>query len=329
MIAKRILREGTSSFKRLSDYITDAKKSAREQVETEKRITGEETEIWERTVEYILDAAAGGERVGAIRISNCLTTEVDLAVLEILSTQNRNTRAKAERTYHMVVSFPPGETPADEQLHDIEDELVNAIGLGEHQRISALHTDTDHLHMHVAINQIHPQNLRRIEPYYDKLKLMEACERLEIKHDLIRTYHGETKAAKTDRRPEGRAEAMDAHGARPSMLGWIRREVRPALLSVLNDAGGWQDIHAAMAEYGLVLRRRGAGVVIAEMSDSRITVKASSVDRALGLQTLEKRFGSFISPNAEVINKAGKAKHTYGRAKVHRDKDLNQLFEEW
>jgi hypothetical protein len=86
VIAKRILREGTSSFKRLSDYITDAKKSAREQVETEKRITGEETEIWERTVEYILDAAAGGERVGAIRISNCLTTEVDLAVLEILST---------------------------------------------------------------------------------------------------------------------------------------------------------------------------------------------------------------------------------------------------
>ncbi len=197
MIAKRILRDGTSSFKRLSDYITDAKKPGHRQVEVAKTLTGNEAEIWERTVEYILDAAAGGERVGAIRITNCLTTEVDLAVLEIVATQGLNTRAKAERTYHMVVSFPPGETPSDEQLRDIEDELVNAIGLGEHQRISAVHTDTDHLHVHVAINQIHPQKLTRIEPYYDKLKLMEACERLEIKHDLIRTNHGETKAAKT------------------------------------------------------------------------------------------------------------------------------------
>ena len=189
--------KGNSSFKRLSDYITDAKRQADKQAADVKDWTGEEAEIWERTVDYILNAAnmprclpdcgqinnaprcsfdqgqtKGSERVGAIRITNCLTTDVGFAVQEIIATQSRNTRAKGNRTYHMVVSFPPGETPNDEQLRDIEDELAAAIGLSEHQRISAVHTDTDHLHVHVAINQIHPQKLTLIEPYYDKLKLM-------------------------------------------------------------------------------------------------------------------------------------------------------------
>ena len=357
MIAKRILRKGNSSFKRLSDYITDAKRQTDKQATDLKDWTGEEAEIWERTVDYILNAAnapqclsdcgqinnaprclsdrgqiKGSERVGAIRITNCLTTDVGFAVQEIIATQSRNTRAKGNRTYHMVVSFPPGETPNDEQLRDIEDELAAAIGLSEHQRISAVHTDTDHLHVHVAINQIHPQKLTLIEPYYDKLKLMGACERLEIKHGLIRTYHGEDKRKnKTtgERRPEGRAEAMDTHGAGPSLLGWIHREVRPVLLDTLKNAGDWQDLHQTLAGYGLVLRRRGAGLVIADISNGRVTVKASSVDRVLGLQALEKQFGAFVRPDAEFLEKADKAQRTYRRTKVHRHKDMNQLFEEW
>ena len=69
-----------------------------------------------------------------------------------------NVRAKGDKTYHLVVSFPPGEHPTADQLRDIEDELCAAIGLADHQRISAVHTDTDHLHIHVAISKIHPDH---------------------------------------------------------------------------------------------------------------------------------------------------------------------------
>ena len=68
--------------------------------------------------------------------------------------QNLNTRARGDKTYHLVVSFPPGERPSPDQLHVIEGELIGAIGLGEHQRMSAVHTDTEHLRIHIALNKV-------------------------------------------------------------------------------------------------------------------------------------------------------------------------------
>ncbi|EPF6526302.1 relaxase/mobilization nuclease domain-containing protein, partial [Proteus mirabilis] len=131
-----------------------------------------------------------GEKVASYRVTNCGTDDPADAAILILATQGANTRSKTEKTYHLVYSFPPGERPDIEVLHAIEDELCEAIGFGDHQRVSAVHIDTDHLHVHVAINKVHPTGLQNIEPYYDKRRLMEACERLELKYDLQRTNHG-------------------------------------------------------------------------------------------------------------------------------------------
>jgi hypothetical protein len=335
MIAKRVMRNKAGSFKRLGAYITttpQASISTSAVASLALADTEGEYAAWERTAAYILGEVSATSRVGAVRITNCNASEIGDAITEIAATQAMNTTARGSRTYHLVISFPPDESPTSEQLHDIEDELVKAIGFNQHQRISAVHTDTAHLHIHVAINQVHPETLTVLEPWKDRWRLMRTCERLEIKHGLTRTFHGKVKEKNEEERPlrvvQG-AKAMDTLGAGPSLLGWIHREVRPKLLDTIKHAGSWQDLHQTLAGYGLALRRRGAGLVIAELSDSRITVKASSVDRSLGLQTLEKRFGSYVRPDAEVVNKAGKAKRTYGRAKVHRHKDLNQLFEEW
>lgn len=181
MIAKRIpARKATSSASRLVRYVVNAK-------------GGLDPRSWTRTADYILDnpsTNAQGEKVGGVRVTNCGTDDPSAATLAIEAIQAANTRSKNDKTYHLVFSFPPGEQPALDVLHDIEDELVAAIGYADHQRISAVHVDTDHLHVHVAINKVHPTGLQNIEPYYDKHRLMEACERLELKHDLQRTDHG-------------------------------------------------------------------------------------------------------------------------------------------
>jgi len=147
MIAKRASRrkDGKSSFTKLANYITRESKD---------------------------------EEIAFSRVSNCGFDSVDLAVKEIEATQGRNTRSKADKTYHLVVSFPAGEVPSKEQLEDIEDELCKSIGLGDHQRVSAAHNDTDNFHLHIAINKIHPVSHRAVEPYYDKYSLDEACSRL-------------------------------------------------------------------------------------------------------------------------------------------------------
>lgn len=181
MIAKRIPRtKGTSSAARLVRYMVAAQ-------------GGIEPETWERTADYILATGSKtqqGERVASFRVTNCGTDDPAHATTIIQAIQKANTRSKADKTYHLVYSFPPGETPPLDVLHAIEDELCAAIGFADHQRISAVHIDTDHLHVHVAINKVHPTGLQNIEPYFDKQRLMEACERLEIQHGLQRTNHG-------------------------------------------------------------------------------------------------------------------------------------------
>lgn len=194
MIAKRVPRtKGTSSPARLVRYMVAAE-------------GGLDPRSWSRTADYILNSGTThqGEKVGGVRVTNCGTDDPAAATVLIEATQAANTRSKADKTYHLVFSFPPGEQPPLEVLHVIEDELCASIGLADHQRISAVHIDTDHLHVHVAINKVHPTGFQNIEPYYDKQRLMEACEHLEQQYDLQRTNHGLNQENSNDRQRHAR-----------------------------------------------------------------------------------------------------------------------------
>ena len=182
MIAKRVpARRHTSDAARLARYVVNAK-------------GGVDPRSWSRTADYILDSQTEmnerGEKVGGVRVTNCGTDDPAAATLLIQATQAINTRSKGDKTYHLVFSFPPGEQPSLPMLNAIEDELCASIGFADHQRISAVHIDTDHLHVHVAINKVHPIGFQNIEPHYDKRRLMKACARLEVQHGLQQTNHG-------------------------------------------------------------------------------------------------------------------------------------------
>ena len=331
MIAKRILRGKAGKFGRLGAYIAQERGAAprvqgalalREAMPATK---ADEQAIWQRTADYILDAVGSGERVAAVRITNCHATELDMAIAEIEATQGQNVRARGDKTYHLVVSFPPGEKPTPEQLIDIEDELCRAIGLGKHQRISAVHIDTAHLHIHVAINQVHPQTHACIEPWQDRPKLMRACARLEIKHGLQRTHQGKAIAIEAAPRLPMRAEAMEVHGGTASFAGWIREEARLTLLTAVEQGQSWQDLHVALGEHGLDIRPRGAGLIIAQR-DGRAAGKASSVDRRLSRRALEARWGPFAPPDPDIKLQPVKR---YGRKPMHEGGEIDALYEEY
>jgi hypothetical protein len=96
---------------------------------------GIEPESWARTADYILatgSKTSQGERVASFRVTNCGTDDPAHATTIIEATQKANTRSKADKTYHLVYSFPPVETPPLDMLHAIEDELCAAIGYADH-----------------------------------------------------------------------------------------------------------------------------------------------------------------------------------------------------
>lgn len=283
MIAKAIARTTKGQgFKGLARYVANDRKMA--------AVPGG----WGATAAYIADADRSGAKVapGSVRLTNCASETLGEAVTEIELTQVQARVGKAEKTYHLVVAFPAGEVPTREQLEDIEDELVAAIGLGDHQRMSAIHTDKDHLHFHVAINKVHPESFRTVTPHQDKNKLMAACARLEAKHGLTAT-HGERVQAADGAVRAGRAADMEAHSGQESLLRFARETAKADFLAASAAGKGWQDLHDAAAEHGLEVRQRGAGVVFGVPGKPRLSVKASDVDRELSAKALAGRLGPF------------------------------------
>ena len=244
---------------------------------------------WTRTADYMLcsGTSSRGEKVGGVRVTNCHTNDPAAATTLIECTQAANTRSKTDKTYHLVFSFPPGEVPSLETLHKIEDELVASIGYADHQRISAVHIDTDHLHVHVAINKVRKigKNYNNIEPFYDKKKLMETCERLEIEHGLTRTNHG-LDGREPQAKVKPKQAQAEAHGGIETLTGLVTREIAP----LLKEAKTWKEAHAILAEHGLEIKQRGAGLVI---GSGNLWVKASQCDRALSFKGMTDRLGPF------------------------------------
>lgn len=265
-------------------------------------------------VAYITHAKDKAVRIGEVRITNCHQQDVQDAVLEVLATQLRNQRACSDKTYHLLISFPAGERPAKEILRSIEDEVCNALGFREHQRVSAVHTDTDNLHIHVAINKIHPKTLTIHNPYCDYKALGAVCERLEHLHGLIHTNH-EALA------PGARNRALDMEHAAgvESLLGWIRREC----LDELRQAQSWGELHQRLNRNGLVLRERGNGLVVHDQEGR--AVKASSIARDLSKVQLVKRFGPFEPDGQQQVEAA----RSYQVRPVSRDLGTDALYQHY
>lgn len=280
MIAHRIPKKsGRDSFGRLGCYVLDLK-------------SPDDPKAFDRLAGYVVDREGDGERVVGARVTNCGSEDLEMAIAQIEATQAMNKRSKADKSYHLVISFPEGERPTLEQLHDIEDRLCEAIGLADHQRISAIHDDTDNLHVHVAINKVHPETFNNVEPYYDHPKLMAACVELEIKHGLIRVNHGVEAERDAGANVRDGAVKMEEHSGRESLASWIEKNAKGALVVAGATAPDWAALHAAFAEHGLTLKARGAGFVIGA-DQSKAHVKASSVDASLAFKVLVGRLGAF------------------------------------
>ena len=236
-----------------------------------------------RLVEYITSSQNKHHRVGEIIISNCKHESPELAMREMLITQAHNKRALSDKTYHLMVSFRPGEDPTTETVRSVELAICRKLGFGEHQRIAVVHRDTDSVHLHIAINKIHPKRLSMHIPYRDWKLLGQECERLEKTLYLAADNHIPSGKSETERK----AKDIEAMTGEQSLLSWIRKECLPTLKA----ADSWEAFHRELAKAGLSLKLQNNGVNFVAASGE--CVKGSGVDRSFSKKALEKRLGVF------------------------------------
>lgn len=267
-------------------------------------------------VDYLKNAQNKTERIVAVSQSNCISPSIDFSVHEVLATQNQNTRSKSDKTFHLLLSFRAGENINLDVLKSIEQQVCEGLGYADHQRISVVHNDTDNLHIHLAINKIHPTKLTLHEPFQFKRKLAKLCDQLEDKFGLEKDNHIPKRSTS-----EGKAFDMEHHAGIESLLSWIRREC----LEEIRECNSWSDLHNTLSSYGLEAKLQGNGIIF--RADDGTCLKASTVSRDISKPKLEARLGCYEPPESQ--NQKTHHKKEYKKEPLKLRVDTSGLYSKY
>jgi hypothetical protein len=281
-----------------------------------------ENDNYGRLANYIADASHAGEKALA---SWCAGTysgdDYNLAIAEVLATQELNTRSTKEKTYHLVVSFRTEDegklTPDDYKA--IEKRFAEALGLADHQRHCGIHKNTDNLHMHIAYNLIHPESLSRHEPFRDYKKRNALCRELEKEYGIaIDNGIAEQNAVKLS----DQANKIEALKGEESFEGYVLRH-HDSIMHGIEKAKSWSDVHEALATFSLELKTKGNGFIIKNQQGKQ-SMKASKLDRRMSCLSLTKYFGAF-TPHKKVMVSPEK----YCKRPIQKSQYTNPLWAEF
>ena len=260
---------------------------------------------------YIAAAKEKGEKLEHFWMTNCKLgdslEDLDLVTKEIMATQKGNKTSKADPNYHLIVSFADDEHPDKETLKEIEEEFAKTLGFEEHQRVVGTHINTDNFHMHIMFNKVHPETLCMHTPFRDFKVLQETCAKLERKYGL-KVVQGRDKA--NERRFENhKAKDVEAETWEQSFSTYLK-DRRDALLVIKEQSSTWAEFHDGIDRFGLILKKRGNGLVFADQTGKRHE-RASVVDREFSKKRMEDKYGPFIPIEKDRIGKH--TKERYGK----------------
>ncbi len=213
----------------------------------------------------------------------------------------------ADPVNHYILSWREGEVPLAAQVEQAVTLFLSELGLGEHQAVYGLHSDTDNLHLHIAVNRVHPESLRVIKIHggFDLEAVHRAVARIEHAQGWLperRARYQVLESGELVRSAQQHAEARqptqakcdrEAHSGYRSAERIAIEEAAPIIAS----ARSWNELHRALAERGMRYERTGSG---AKFVVGDAAVKASRVARDASLGKLVARLGPYHAASAGV-----------------------------
>ena len=195
--------------------------------------------------------------------------DAETAIKVVEAYQRRNTRAKRDKTYHLVISLHPDDRSLTEkELERVVRRAVEAAGLKEHQYIAVRHSDQEHEHLHVAVSKIHPKTLKIHHPWKDIERFKDLATELEQELGLHQVDRSK------DKERAGRSYAsrqFEATRGEQSFERWARTSIGEAL--DLRGIEDWQDLHARLAVYGVRLVTRGNGLAVVDATRRQLALQ--------------------------------------------------------
>lgn len=240
---------------------------------------------------YLLTGRDGNtpERVAWSATRNLPTPDNDLAAPVMAATASQNPRVE-KPVYHLSISLDPGEKLTPQQLEKVADRTLKDLGLDQHQTLMVAHNDTDHQHVHLMINRVHPERLKAWRPEFDYARIEQSLRQQERELGL-REVPGRHAPLERQNRYVGPYSIPESKRVfTEKVVELVRQDFR--------QAKSWDELHRGLADMGLKLEKRGRGLSV---TDGEQRAKASDIDRKSSLKGLESRLGIWQPPTPEKV----------------------------
>lgn len=240
-------------------------------------------------VRYLEHGEAGEHRDRVLWVeSRNLPTDDPETAARLMAADARLSVRTQRPVYHFAVSFDPGDPVDRASMCHVVDALLRRLGLEEHQALLVAHKDTEHPHVHVVVNRVHPETHLAWNNSWDWPKIEKVLREQEVELGLRRVpgHFGRVPG----RQPAPRLERGDAA---------FLRSVQERAAHVLLYAWPWAEVEKQLAAAGLAVRIKGGGLTI---HDGRREVKASDVHRECSRRHMERRLGRWSTRHGSSVS---------------------------
>ncbi|MEW6691083.1 MAG: relaxase/mobilization nuclease domain-containing protein [Pseudomonadota bacterium] len=162
----KILSSGRS-FKGLAQYLTHDPKA-----QTQQRVA------WTHTLNCAHDDPASA-------VHEMYTTQLDAEALKEQAGVRAGGRALQKPVKHFSLNWHPNEEPTREHMIATTEGFLKHMGWQEHQALLVAHSDTEHPHVHVMLNAIHPETGLKLDDGLERRRAQEWARQYELEHGTI------------------------------------------------------------------------------------------------------------------------------------------------
>jgi hypothetical protein len=246
---------------------------------------------------YLINGKAGTtphpDRVSWRKSHNLPTDDPELAAKFMEATAALSPRT-LKPTYHAMIAWPPDERPSAEIMQAIASQILELAGLAEHEALIVGHGDTEHPHLHMMINRVHPDTGKAWQTSHDWRKFDRIMRQLSESYGFQPTpAHAFNPDATEDwpKQSTRRAHHAGRRGANTKRPQWSKaaaRDLGEQISDRIDQATSWEELDSIIAGEGLGLEAKGQGLIV---GDERSYTKFSSLGLTVSAKDCERRFG--------------------------------------
>ena len=158
------------------------------------------------------------ERVWFTDTRNCLSMKPEEALIEMWRTADDQALLKAqagvrasgrrcdEPVKTMSLAWHKDDAPSPEHMMATADSFLKHMGWTEHQAVLIGHSDTEHRHVHIILNRVHPEHGRTLNDFRDQVRAQQWAHAYEKEHGKIWCENREPNAELRRERAEDHAK---------------------------------------------------------------------------------------------------------------------------